>query len=245
MSDGLERHFQGRQALQKALESAGVLADVDDIAEAFARAQRDQVPAEVVISALFEDEPRFESPVEARLLFSNLFGLWDLVSHGGTVDAPPKERPKKPEPAPAPGQFAKEGPSDAWVEAAWRHIDDAPKKEKTRWEHAFDNRQDALLTWLDDSGLSDEAFATARHLLFELHTMIELGWSQGIGQVLPMNSDESAESPASLKAWVDEAAHEAELDEQQPLAADEVARLKAVCLTALSAMWRSRRSAQS
>ena len=82
-TEHLDRKFEGAARLQSLLEKAGVLADVDDITEAFKAAQKDDVPPATVIEALFEDEPRFGSPKEARALYSNLFGLWDLVASGG------------------------------------------------------------------------------------------------------------------------------------------------------------------
>ena len=60
------------------------------------------------------------------------------------------------------------------IVTAWRYFDDFPK-DRQRFEHAFENRQDALVSWLDDSGLDDAGFALARHLVGEVFAMLELG----------------------------------------------------------------------
>ena len=104
MKDDLDRSFEGQEVLQKLLTQSGSLADVDDVAEAFKKAVKQNVPAPVVIQALWEDEPRFNSPDEAAQLFSNLLGLYELVASGATIDLSVKsvkvkrEKAQKPEP---------------------------------------------------------------------------------------------------------------------------------------------------
>ncbi|RKH89000.1 hypothetical protein D7Y04_43570, partial [Corallococcus sp. AB038B] len=120
----------------------------------------------------------------ARLLYQNLLGLWDLVEEGRAVrleDGPRPPRPKKVK-APLPQAFHPDEPTGEFVEAAWRYLED-DEKARTRLMHSFENRQDALLGALDAAGLTDEGYGVARHLLFELYAMLELGWSPGVASV--------------------------------------------------------------
>ncbi len=239
----LERRFEGRARLQSLLEKAGVLADVEDIAEAFRDAQKDEVPPATVINALFEDEPQFASPKDARALFGNLFGLWELLASGTAVDLKaPMERQKPPPPATAPVFFGKEGPDDVWVERAWRYLEAAPPKAMQKLSHAYDHRTDWLVTWLDEQGLSALGFAHAQHLLFELFAMLELGSPHGIGiAAAPVNKDEAVAVPPALAAYAEEAVFEAEHDEEEPLPQEEARRLHSLMGLALGALWKARK----
>lgn len=242
MKEQLDRKFEGAPKLQTLLDKAGVLADVEDITEAFKVAQKDGVPPATVIEALFEDEPRFGSPKEARALYSNLFGLWDLVAAGGTPVKPPP-RPTKPVPPTPPPFFGKEGPDDLWVERAWRYLELAPPKTLQKLQHAYDHRCDHLVTWLDEQGPSELAFALAQHLLFELFAMLELGSPKGIGIVEPpVNQDEVGGGvPSALAAYAEEAVFEAEQDDEEPLPEEEAKRLHPLMGRALAALWKARK----
>ena len=111
------------------------------------------------------------------------------------------------------------------MEAAWRYLED-DEKARTRLTHAFENRQDALLGALDEAGLTDEGYGGARHLLFELYAMLELGWPPGVASVNPAaleaDSDACSPVPAALRGYADEALFEAEQDEEQPLSPEEL-----------------------
>ena len=239
----LERRFEGRARLQELLQSAGILADVEDIAAAFAAAQKDGVPPATVINALFEDEPRFSSPKDARALFGNLFGLWELLEAGGTPDtATPLKRAQKLPPPPAPTFFPKEGPDDEWVERAWRWLEASPPKDLQKLRHAFDHRADYLVTWLDEQGVSELAFALAQHLLFELFAMLELGSPKGIGICdAPVSTDAVIWVPPALAAYAEDAVFEAEHDDEEPLPQEEARRLQSLMGQALSALWKARK----
>ena len=239
----LERRFEGRARLQALLEKAGVLADVEDVAAAFRAAQKDDVPAATVINALFEDEPQFPSPKDARALFGNLFGLWELLKSGATVDLKaPTVRAKAPPPATAPPFFPKEGPDDEWVERAWRYLEVAPPKDRQRLLHAYDHRTDWVVTWLDEQGLSGLGFGFAQHLLFELFSMLELGSPKGTGVAeAPGTKDEAVLVPPALAAYAEEAVFEAEHDEEEPLPQEEARRLHSIMGLALGALWKARK----
>ncbi|GMU60387.1 MAG: hypothetical protein AMXMBFR34_21500 [Myxococcaceae bacterium] len=240
--DELERRFEGRAALQKLLTESGSLSDVEDVANAFALAAKDGVPASVVIPALWEEEPALSSPALARALFGNLLGLYDLVASGQTVDLAVRAKPAKREKTPPPEPFGKAGPDEAFVETAWRHLDDNPKARE-KLEHAFDNKQDALVSWLDAEGLSDAGFALGRTLLFEVFAMLELGGAK-VPAVdvarLPKKAGEQA-LPAALAGWLEEGVFEAETDEERPLDAAEAKRLRALVTRAAQALWAGRK----
>jgi hypothetical protein len=214
----IDRSFEGQAVLQKLLTQSGSVADVDDVAGAFKKAVAEGVPAPVVISALWEDEPTFASPADAAQLFGNLLGLYDLIAQGQSVDLKVPVPKVKQEKAPKPEPFGAAGPDDAFVEAAWRWFDDFPK-ERERFEHAFENRQDALVSWLDASGLDDAAFALARHLVGEVFAMLELGGRQvqSVDETLVPAEANLEALPKALTHWIEEALFEATTDETEPL----------------------------
>jgi hypothetical protein len=250
----LERAFEGRAVLDELLQLAGAPLDTDGVVVRMREGIRKGERTSEVIPSVFEGEPRFPDPSLARRTFQNLLGLWDLVSAGKPIPADeaiagaahPK-REKKPRPTP-PSRFPDGGPDDAWVEAAWKYLEEAPERDVQRLEHSFENRQDALVGLLDEEGFSDEGFSLARHLLFELHAMIELGWPSGVGSVA--REDLAADSgkggpgraaPQALQAYADEALFEAEQDEEAPLAPAELGRVRALVNQGLRAFWNARR----
>lgn len=240
-------HFEGGEVLQGLLELAGSPLDAAAAVERLREGvEGGQSPAEVFPS-LFEEEPRFPDPELARKLYQNLFGVWDLLAEGRPVDLnPPKEKApkvKKPKPVP-PSAFEPGEPDEAYVEAAWRHLEDLDDRGIERLEHSFENRQDALLGFLDERGLSDDGYGVARHLLFELHAMLELGWPRGLRSVslAELQGDQGGpEAPQALRAYADEALFEAEQDEEAPLSAGELAKVRDVVARGLRALWSARK----
>ena len=239
--DDIDRSFEGQEVLQKLLTDSGSIVDVEDVAGAFTRAVKDHVPAPVVIQALWDDEPRFNSPDDAARLFGNLLGLYELIASGEKVDLKSTKGLKvKREKAQRPEPFGKAEPEDAFIEAAWRWFDDFPK-ERQRFEHAFENRQDALVSWLDGSGLDDAGFALARHLTGEVFAMLELGGRE----VATIHEDKIPATatlealPKALGEWIEESLFEAGSDEAQPLPGKEVALVRDVVARAAVAMWKS------
>jgi len=97
---------------------------------------------------------------------------------------------------------------------------------------------------VDGAGLTDEGYAAARHLLFELHAMLELGWPPGLASVDPAALREDTEAPPvpqALTAYADEALFEAEQDEEHPLSAEELARVRTLVRRGLAALWKARK----
>lgn len=238
--EDIDRSFEGQEVLQKLLTESGSIVDVEDVAGAFTKAVKDGVPAPVVIQALWEDEPRFTTPDDAARLFGNLLGLYELIAAGGQVDLKSKVAKVKREKAQRPEPFGTAEPDDAFIEAAWRYFDDFPK-ERQRFEHAFENRQDALVSWLDGSGLEDAGFALARHLTGEVFAMLELGGREVKTiheDVIPAKASLEA-LPKALGEWIEESLFEAGSDEAQPLPEKEVALVRDVVARAAVAMWKS------
>lgn len=240
------RQFEGAQVLDGLLQLAGTSHDTLTVLTHMRQAHAEGRPSQEVIPSLFEHEPRFESPELARRLFQNLLGLWDLVQEGKSVrleDGPRPPRPKK-QKLEAPQPFAPGEPDTAFVEAAWRYLED-DEKGRTRLHDAFENKQDALLGELDATGLTDEGYAAAHHLLFELHAMLELGWPQGLASVAPGALEdagmEALPVPTALTAYADEALFEAEQDEEHPLSPEELAKVRTLVKRGTAALWSARK----
>lgn len=242
-ADALPRRFDGRATLDGLLAKSGALGDVDDVVQAFRDAVAKGVPPQPVILALWEDEPRFTSPADAEALFSNLLGLYELVASGQPFDpgaSATVERTKKQRaPAPAPLTGA---PDDEWLEGAWRYLEDAPK-ERERLGHAFDNRQDALVSLLDASGLSDAGFAFAREVAFEVFSMLEVGGLH-VGAVHEGEVPEAPadELPEPFVRWVDDGLVEAEAADEQPLPEAEQPDVRDLTLRVVTALWKAARA---
>jgi hypothetical protein len=242
--------FEGKEVLDELLDIAGSRLDTEGAVVRMREGLRNGEAREAVVPTLFDGEPRFPDPELARRTFQNLLGLWDLLSRGQPLilDTPEPREPrsraaKRPIPE-RPPPFEGDAPDEAWVEAAWKYLDEAPERELTRLEHSFENRQDALLGFLDEQGLPDEVFTLARQLLFELHALIELGWPPGVRSLARAELQEAERGqppPAALQAYADEAVFEAEQDEEAPLTPADSARAKASVSQGLRALWSARR----
>ena len=244
-----EHHFEGSEQLDGLLDLSGSSLDTNEVVGRFAEGVAAGVSASSVIPTLFDDEPQFPDPEIARRLYQNLLGLWDLVASGrklelGTPARQKREKREKPTP---PEPFDPEqGPTSAFVEAAWKYLEELPEGDARaleRLNHAFENRQDGMIQWLDEAGLSDEAYATARYLLFELFAMLELGWPGGVGNAPRawLEAQEPAEAaPSTLVTYVDEALYEAGQDEEVPLSSEQIAEVRSRVGRGLRALWNAR-----
>ncbi|WP_095979125.1 hypothetical protein [Melittangium boletus] len=239
-------HFEGAPVLDELLALAGTSHDSLTVLAHMRQAHAEGRSSQDVVPHLFDREPRFGSPELARRFFQNLLGLWDLVAEGKPVrleEGPRPPRPKK-EKVDPPAPFAPGEPDTAFVEAAWRYLED-DDKGRTRLHDVFENRQDALLGELDAAGLTDEGYAVARHLLFELHAMLELGWPQGMASVPPEAlrgpGTEASPVPTALTAYADEALFEAEQDEEHPLTPEELTRVRSLVKRGTAALWGARK----
>jgi hypothetical protein len=244
---GLKRHFEGSQLLDELLAMAhSPYTTVDVIAFIQDAIKTEDSPSDL-FPTFFESEPKFSNPEYAHRLFGNLFGLWDALEAGTSPEkllkaGKPKE--KKPKPVP-PEPFGSAEPDVEFVEAAWRYLED-DSRARERLFHSFENKQDALLQRLDEEQLSDEGYAIARHLLFELSAMIELGSAKGLGSANPdlLSKDPAPASiPGALADYADEALFEAEQDEELPLSGKEAQSVRSLATRGLFALWSARKDA--
>src|SRR5512141_2816101 len=92
---GVAPIYEGPEVLTALLRKAGSPHAADEVAERFKRAQAAGEARSAVIPALFPEEPRFDTPQEARRLYGNLFGLWGRLAAGlGTHDDTPEVVPE-------------------------------------------------------------------------------------------------------------------------------------------------------
>ena len=238
-----ERRFEGAETLNDLLDIVGSPFDTQDVLARLAAGHEAGATASEVIPTLFDGEPRFPNPEIARRLYQNLLGLWDLMASGRTIELEPTARPeraKRVRPVPPAPFDPDRGPDGEYVEAAWRYLEDLPEGDPRileRLTHAFENREDALVQGLDEAGLDDEAYATARYLLFELFAMLELGSPAGVGAVTRQALEaapeqDSGEVPAALRGYAEEALFESELDD---------AKVPSLVYRGLHALWQARR----
>ncbi|MGO8968836.1 MAG: hypothetical protein ACLQDQ_04620 [Myxococcaceae bacterium] len=237
-----ERRFEGSDVLAELLALGGSPYGPEEVAAQFREARKAGLQPADVLPTLFPAEPRFADPSQARRLFQNLLGLWDVCPDTLSLGlAGP--RPKKPKPV-RPVPLAGGPPTEEWVESAWRFLEQDTRAH-TRLLHSFENRQDALVSFLDEEPLSDEGYGVLRHLAFELHAMLELGCGAAPARVDPAalkTSPGGEGGPAALIAYADEALFEAEQDEEAPVAANEAAALRGWVRNLVAALWAARRT---
>lgn len=234
--DDIDREFEGYEVLQKLLAASGALADAEDVVEAFKMASAEGVSAREVISDLWLDEPRFDTPADAARLFGNLLGLFDLVLAGEVPDDTKRAPRVKKVKASRPEPFGDEGPTRGFLDAASRWFADHPK-ERERFNHAFDNRQDALVSWLDDSGLSDAGFGLARYLLGDAFAMLELGGRKVASLDESMIQKEAGAVPGDLGLWLEETLVDESTKEEDPLPEEEAVKVRDLVTRAVKTMW--------
>jgi hypothetical protein len=237
-----DRRFEGASVLAGLLELAGCADSPEEVLAQFRQARAAGLAAGDVIPTLFSEEPRFQDVTQARRLFQNLLGLWDL-SAGPVSVALPGPRPRKVRPLP-PGPFGEAPPTAEWVKSAWAYMDQDPRARQ-RLLHSFENRQDALVSFLDEEPLSDEGYGVLRHLAFELHAMLELGCGMAPARVDPaalMGSPGGDGGPSAFVSYADEALFEAEQDEEAPVPAAERAALREWVKKLVAALWAARRT---
>lgn len=237
----IQRRFEGDEALDALLRMAGSRLTTEQVRHAFRTARAEQQSPADVIPTLFPSEPRFVDPEIPPKLYGNLMGLWDIVHSKGAPRAPPgsvgNQLPERPP------LYGLAGPDSEFVEVAWRYLQDLPEGARTRLEHRFENTQDALINFLDSSGLSDRAFGHVRYLVFELAAMIELGWPAGLRSVAltELERVNPPDYPGALVPYVEEALFEAEQDEGEPLTAEESRQAREIVNRCAGALWNARR----
>lgn len=245
--DGLSPRFEGLEVLDELLAVAGAKVDAAAAVALLRQGQAlKRTPGEV-FPELFDEEPRFPDPRLARRFYENLFGIWEALEAGEPPERLLKERrpprPKRERPV-APERWTEGGPDEAWVEAAWRYLD-ADERARERLWHSFENRQDALIGWLDGQDLTDDGYGVLRLLLSELSAMIELGVGAPLGgaevSALPGAAGDASEVPPALWSYAEEALFEAEQDDEAPLSPSESEQVKRLAQAGLLALYRARK----
>lgn len=178
---GLPPIYEGPEALTALLERAGATITAEEVAARFTAAQEAGEPRAGVIPSLFEQEPRFASPDEARRLYGNLLGLWERLAAGrGPHDDAPEVVAEPPPPPRLPPRGEVEGTElpPALVEVAWRWLAAAPPREVARLRDRFANVQPDLAAWLDTVELPESGLLAATDLCFEGWMMLELAFGE-------------------------------------------------------------------
>lgn len=178
--------YEGPQVLAALLQKAGSKSSADDVVALFQRAQAAGESRSTVIPTLFEDEPHFESPEEARRLYSNLFGLWarlaaGLGAHEDAPEVPPE--PAAPPPLPERGSLEGDHLTAELVETVWKNLAAASPREQQRRRDRFQNAQPDLAAWLDTLALPDDAAVAAQDLAFEAWAMFDHAFGERLGTV--------------------------------------------------------------
>lgn len=227
----LPRVYEGQEVLAELLAIAGSKAGVDEVKELFREALATQQTPSSTFPELFEAEPRFPSPELARRLYGNLFGLWSRVARG-ILDEPrgQVEKPQEPEPVPPPQPIAGAELPDDFVEAAFAALTTLPAKERQRQRDRFEQRESDLVEVIRQLHLAPEAELAGVDLAFELWLICTWALADRVGRT----DFSSLRAPApkgaqpALERYVAEWLAEAEVDEEEPLSAEDRARLEPV-----------------
>lgn len=184
---GITPVYEGPEVLGALLQRAGSPFDVDEVAARFAAALASGEQRSSVIPSLFEEEPRFATPEDARRLYANLFGLWGRIADGrGPRDDAPAVVPDAtplPEPTllPERGTVSGSSPTSDVVDAVWRRLAAFSEREVRRLRDRFSNTQPELGAWLDELGLPDGLLPAVHELAFELWAMFDQSFGERLG----------------------------------------------------------------
>jgi pyruvate/2-oxoglutarate dehydrogenase complex dihydrolipoamide acyltransferase (E2) component len=175
--------YEGPEVLAALLVRAGSPLSVDEVAARFAAAVASGEARSAVIPSLFEEEPRFATPEEARRLYGNLFGLWGRIVEGrGPHDDAPEVVVEPPAAAlPEPGSASGATPPSDVVDGVWRQLAATSPRERQRLRDRFANTQPELAAWMEEVSCPDAALAALHELAFELWAMFEHAFGERLG----------------------------------------------------------------
>jgi hypothetical protein len=185
---GLPREYEGPEALSALLARAGSPYSVEEVAERFQKAQGAGEDRSDLIPALFPDEPRFDSPDDARRLYGNLFALWDRLAAGlsiaenapaAALEPPVAARLAAPQRGTARGTQL----SSAVIESVWKYLDALPERDRRRLHDRFEGSQPNVVAWLDGAPLPDEGALAAHDLVFEIWAMFDVAFGARVTAV--------------------------------------------------------------
>jgi len=212
--------WEGPEVLSALLRAAGSPCDADEVARRFARAQAAGEDRSAVIPGLFDEEPRFAGPDQARRLYGNLFGLWARVASGrGPDEAGPELPPLPPPPLPERGAVPGDRMPPPLVEAVWKHLAALPEREARRARNRFEEAQPDLTAWLAEAELPESGAAAAVDLAFETWAMMDRAFGDRVGRADWAELRDLAAEPPPLEA--EEPALAAYVAEQLDLLAGE------------------------
>jgi hypothetical protein len=185
---GLPAVYEGPDELSALLARAGSPHDADAVAERFREAQRLGEERSEAIPALFEEEPHFATPDEAKRLYGNLFALWDRISRGLSIS---REAPEEPAPAaeaeatklPPRGTMAGHLLPAPLVDAVWKHLDALTDRERQRLRDRFGSAQPNVTAWLEALTLPESAALATNDLAFEAWAMFDVAFGDRVGTV--------------------------------------------------------------
>lgn len=255
----LARIYEGPELLDKLLQKAGASVDVAGLVERFREAiAGDELPPEV-IPGLFEKEPRFGGPGDAMRLYSNLFGVWDLLVAGTSAEeilrdrvvvepepngATEEESAREPSAVEMPPRGSIEGSVVPWevTEGTWQLLADLPPRERTRRQDRYANVQSELAEWARTvEGLEPAAQETLEYLCFELAEMFDHAFGDRFRGVkmrslFDADPDQADRLQPYAADYVAEAIEDAEDEESEPISEEELALLEKYARQALVAM---------
>jgi hypothetical protein len=201
-ASGLPPIYEGPEALTALLARAGAAITAEEVAVRFTAAQAAGEPRGGVIPGLFEREPRFGAPEEARRLYGNLFGLWERLASGrGPHDDAPEVVAEPPPPPPLPPRGLAEGTelAPALVDRTWRWLAAAPPRQVARLRDRYTNVQPDLAAWLDTVELPESGLLAATDLCFEGWVMFDLAFGDRLDAVEWRALRELATEPPALE----------------------------------------------
>jgi hypothetical protein len=180
---GVTAVYEGPEVLAALLGKAGCPLGVDEVAARFAAALAAGEQRSAVIPALFEDEPRFASPEDARRLYGNLFGLWGRIAEGRGPhdDAPAVVDEPSPPDLPERGSVGGSSPPADVVDGVWRQLAAASPRDVQRLRDRFANTQPDLGAWLEELPLPDAALTAVLELAFETWAMFDQAFGERLG----------------------------------------------------------------
>ena len=259
----LARIYEGPEMVEKLLQKAGASVDMKGLVARFREAiAQDKVPPEV-IPGLFAKEPRFSGPDDAMRFYSNLFGVWDLLTAGvpeeeilagpvATEAEAEEEGAEEPEERPGttaelPPRGSVEGTQVPYEvsEATWQVLADMQPRERTRHQDRYANTQSELAEWARTvDGLDGAAQETLEYLCFELAQMFDNAFGDRFGAVRlreleKANPDEADAMQPYVADYVAESLEEAEDDEEEPISAEELGLVDKYARKAIVAMSRA------
>jgi hypothetical protein len=176
---GLLREYEGPEALSALLARAGSPYTAEEVAERFRAAQGAGEERSDLIPAIFPDEPRFDTPDDARRLYGNLFALWDRLAAGLSIaDDAPIATPEPPRATVRPhlpprGTARGTQLGSAMIESVWKYLDALPERERRRLHDRFESSQPNVVAWLEAAPLPDEGALAAHDLVFETWAMFD------------------------------------------------------------------------